>query len=225
MDSCIRLVSALLSLSLIVCLGVMTSAQVTPEGTKNPEVNDSPWLDEHADNNTRAQALLHEMTIAEKIGQLWQLNGIGGELTGDADNLVASSDLYDLIRLGHAGSILNEVNPDTINAMQRVAVEESRLGVPLIFARDVIHGFRTIFPIPLGQAASWNPTLVEAAAEVAAREARSQGIHWTFAPMIDIARDPRWGRIAESPGEDPHLAAAMSVAMVRGFQGDDLSKT
>ena len=95
--------------------------------------------------------------------------------------------------------------------------------MPLIFGRDVIHGFRTIFPIPLGQAASWNPELVEQAAAIAAREARSVGVHWTFAPMVDIARDPRWGRIAESLGEDPCLASTLSAAMVRGFQGNDLS--
>src|SRR5690606_31410075 len=111
----------------------------------------------------------------------------------------------------------------TINALQRAAVEESRLGIPLLFGRDVIHGFRTVFPLPLGQAASWNPELIEAASAIAAREARAVGIHWTFAPMVDIARDPRWGRIAESPGEDPVLASALSRAMVRGFQGDDLS--
>jgi beta-glucosidase len=128
-----------------------------------------------------------------------------------------------LIRGGGLGSILNEVDTKTINRLQKMAVEESRLGVPLIFGRDVIHGFRTVAPIPLAQAASWNPELVEQAATVAAREARSIGIHWTFAPMVDIARDPRWGRIAESLGEDPHLASALSAAMVRGLQGDDLS--
>ena len=104
-----------------------------------------------------------------------------------------------------------------------MAVNESRLGVPLVIGRDVIHGFRTIFPIPLGQAASWNPELVEAASAVAAREARSIGIHWTFAPMVDIARDPRWGRIAEGFGEDPYLASELAAAAVRGFQGDDLA--
>src|SRR6201999_3932519 len=104
------------------------------------------------------------------------------------------------------------------------AVKESRLGVPLVFGRDVIHGFRTIFPIPLGQAASWNPALVGEAAAIAAREARSSGIHWTFAPMVDIARDPRWGRIAESLGEDPYLASRFSAAMVNGFQGKDMSE-
>jgi beta-glucosidase len=187
------------------------------------EVAARPWLDANLDLELRVDALLHEMTLAEKVGQLTQLNGLGGEPTGGADNLVASSALYERIRQGELGSILNERNTSVINALQRVAVKESRLGIPLIFGRDVIHGYRTIFPIPLGQAASWNPELVEGAAAVAARETRSVGIHWTFAPMVDIARDPRWGRIAEGFGEDPYLASAFAAAMVRGFQGDDLS--
>jgi len=225
MQSPFQSVSVVLGVSLILCNGLVTFAQGTSESVPSQEVDKSEWLNEDAGIDTRTRALLREMTIAEKIGQLWQLNGIGGEPTGDPDNLVAGSDLYDLIRQGHVSSILNENNPETINAMQRLAVEESRLGIPIVFGRDVIHGFRTIFPIPLGQSASWNPELVEAAAAVAAREARSQGIHWTFAPMIDIARDPRWGRIAESPGEDPYLVSVMGAAMVRGFQGDDLSES
>ncbi len=148
------------------------------------------------------------MTLAEKIGQLRQVSGVGGDVTGSPDPLEGRNSLYELIRQGRVGSILNEVDPTTIRGLQKIAVQESRLGVPLIFGRDVIHGFRTIFPIPLGQAASWNPALVDEAAAVAAKEARSEGIHWTFAPMVDIARDPRWGRVAESPGEDPHLASA-----------------
>ena len=188
-----------------------------------PDVDRRSWLGVNHSIDERAEALLGEMTLAEKIGQLQQLNGIGGEPTGNADRLVESSALYDRIRLGQVGSILNETNVSTVNAMQRVAVKDSRLGVPLVFGRDVIHGYRTIFPIPLGQAASWNPELVEAAAAVAAREARSVGIQWTFAPMVDIARDPRWGRIAEGFGEDPHLASEMAAAAVHGFQGDDIS--
>lgn len=181
------------------------------------------WLDSNRTVSERVDAILGEMTLAEKIGQLQQLNGIGGAPTGNADHLVAASELYERIRRGQIGSILNETNVSTINALQRVAVKESRLGIPLVIGRDVIHGYRTIFPIPLGQAASWDPELVESAAAVAAREARSVGIHWTFAPMVDIARDPRWGRIAESLGEDPYLASQLSAAMVRGFQGKDLA--
>jgi beta-glucosidase len=200
------------------------SAAQSPTATKaEPKERPRPWLEKNADLDRRVDALLDEMTLDEKVGQLTQLNGIGGEPTGGADNLVASSALYDRIRQGGLGSVLNERNTSMINALQKVAVEESRLGVPLVFGRDVIHGYRTIFPIPLGQAASWNPELVEAATAAAAKEARSVGIHWTFAPMVDVARDPRWGRIAESFGEDPHLASAFAAASVRGYQGDDLS--
>lgn len=156
--------------------------------------------------------LLAKMTLEEKIGQMNQLNGTG-----------ITSDMEDAIRNGEVGSILNEVDVKTINKLQKIAVEESRLGIPIIFARDVIHGYKTIFPIPLGQAATWNPILVEKGAQVAAQEASSSGIRWTFAPMIDVCRDPRWGRIAESLGEDTYLASVMGVAMVKGFQGDDLS--
>lgn len=156
--------------------------------------------------------LLRQMTLEEKIGQMNQLQGVG-----------YNEDMLSQIREGGVGSILNDLNPDTINMLQRVAVEETRLGIPLVFARDVIHGFKTIFPIPLGQAAGWNVDLVEQGARIAAYEATSVGIRWTFAPMIDVSRDPRWGRIAESCGEDTYLNAVMGAAMIRGFQGESLS--
>ncbi|MBQ8564638.1 MAG: glycoside hydrolase family 3 C-terminal domain-containing protein [Bacteroidaceae bacterium] len=156
--------------------------------------------------------LLRQMTLEEKIGQMNQLQGVG-----------YNEDMVSQIREGGVGSILNDLNPDTINMLQRVAVEETRLGIPLVFARDVIHGFKTIFPIPLGQAAGWNVDLVEQGARIAAYEATSVGIRWTFAPMIDVSRDPRWGRIAESCGEDTYLNAVMGAAMIRGFQGESLS--
>ena len=162
-----------------------------------------------AENNSaeeRARDLVAQMTLAEKIGQMSQCNG-GGD------------DLRQLTREGRVGSVLNEVNVEEINELQRIAMQESRLGIPLLIGRDVIHGFKTIFPIPLGQAASWDPALVERGAAIAAVEAASSGINWTFAPMIDISRDPRWGRIAESLGEDPHLCSVLGAAMVRGFQG------
>lgn len=219
----IRLGLVALALSIWEAHAVVALGQSMAEHAKEPAVDKSRWLTTSVRVEERAQALLGEMTLSEKIGQLWQLNGIAGEPTGNADHLVAGSKLYDLIRQGQVGSIINEINIPTVNALQRVAVNESRLGVPLVFGRDVIHGYRTVFPIPLGQAASWNPDLVEAAAAVAAREARSRGVQWNFAPMVDIARDPRWGRIAESLGEDPYLASALSAAMVRGFQGDDLA--
>lgn len=134
-----------------------------------------------------------------------------------------SETLKEAVRTGQVGSVLNVMNKDYVAELQRIAVEESPNGIPLIFARDVIHGFKTIFPIPLGQAATWNPEIVEKGSRVAAEEASTYGIRWTFAPMLDISRDPRWGRIAESPGEDPYLASVLGKAYVKGFQTDDLS--
>ena len=158
--------------------------------------------------------LVARMTLAEKVGQLQQVAGGHGHVP---------EHLRDAVREGRVGSVLNEVDLDAINALQWIAVKESRLGIPLLIARDVIHGFKTVFPIPLGQAASWNPALVERGARVAAIEAAAVGINWTFAPMIDIGRDPRWGRVAEGFGEDPHLTSVLGAATVRGFQGDDLA--
>jgi beta-glucosidase len=155
--------------------------------------------------------LLSKMTLEEKIGQLMQETSDG-----------YSERRIEQIKNGGVGSILNEVDPVTIDVLQKIAIEESRLGIPIIFARDVIHGFKTIFPVPLGQAASWNPAIVEDGAQVAAIEATSVGIRWTFAPMLDIGRDQRWGRIVEGLGEDPYLASALGAAMVRGFQGEKL---
>ena len=166
-----------------------------------------------SDYDKEVEALLKQMTLEEKIGQLNQRTGVGM-----AEEMVAS------IRSGAVGSLLNEVDPETVNALQREAVENSRLGIPLIFARDVVHGFKTMYPIPLGQAATWNPALVEEGARVAADEASSVGIRWTFSPMLDIARDSRWGRIAEGFGEDPLLTSVLGEAMIKGYQGDDLSK-
>ena len=156
------------------------------------------------DEQRRVEGLLGAMTLAEKVGQMSQANG------PDADAEAA--------RAGSLGSCLNVAGAEARNALQRAAVEESRLGIPLVFGRDVIHGYRTIFPIPLGQAAAWDPAGMERAAAVAAREAAAEGIDWTFAPMVDVTRDPRWGRIAESFGEDPHLSAVLAAAAVRGYQ-------
>lgn len=167
------------------------------------------------DNNTeienKVETLLHKMTLEEKLGQMNQLSPWDFE------------DLAKRVRKGEVGSILNVVNPEEVNKIQKIAVEESRLGIPLIVSRDVIHGYKTIFPIPLGQAATFNPEVVKEGARVAAIEASADGIRWTFAPMIDVARDPRWGRIAESCGEDPYLNAIMGTAMIKGYQGDSLN--
>lgn len=168
-----------------------------------------------ADATRRAQALLRRMTLDEKIGQLNLAAGVGlgGMMTAAADS--------DIIN-GRVGAILWLANPAVMNRMQHLAVEKSRLHIPLIFGLDVIHGYRTLFPIPLGMASSWDPAVEERAQAFAAGEAKSAGIRWTFTPMVDIARDARWGRIQEGAGEDPYLGAAMARAQVRGFQGATL---
>jgi len=164
----------------------------------------------------RIDALISQMTLEEKLGQLQQLDG-------EADGRYRPEHV-DLARKGLLGSTLNVRGAAQVNALQRVAVGESRLKIPLIFAFDVIHGYRTIFPNPLGEAASWDPAGAERTAAIAAAEARAAGVQWTFAPMVDIARDARWGRIAEGAGEDPYLGAAFARARVRGFQGTDYSQ-
>jgi beta-glucosidase len=157
----------------------------------------------------RVEALLAQMTLEEKVGQLNQIAG----------GLFPGAKPEETLRRGGAGSILWLNDTKKFNELQRVAVEESRLKIPVLYGLDVIHGYRTIFPVPLALAASWDPSVHERAAAVAAKEARAAGIHWTFAPMVDIARDARWGRIVEGAGEDPYLGAAMATAQVRGFQG------
>ena len=166
------------------------------------------------DIERRVGELLSRMTLTEKVGQMIQVNAFRGTIPDD---------LKQRLREGRIGSMLNETDGQTSQELQRIAAEESRLRIPLIMGRDVIHGCRTIFPIPLGQAAAWDPELVRACAAVAADEASAAGFQWTFAPMMDIARDPRWGRVAEGFGEDPYLAGVLAAAMVRGFQGNDLS--
>ncbi|HJU91869.1 MAG TPA: beta-glucosidase BglX [Pyrinomonadaceae bacterium] len=163
----------------------------------------------------RINALLARMTLEEKIGQLQQLDG-------HADGKYRPEHL-DLARKGLLGSTLNVRGAKVTNELQKVAVDESRLKIPLIFGFDVIHGYRTIFPVPLGEAASWDPAAIERAAKIAAAETRASGVHWTFAPMVDIARDARWGRIVEGSGEDPYLGSVMARARVQGFQGTDYS--
>lgn len=158
--------------------------------------------------------LISEMTLDEKIGQLMLINSPGGH---------SIDSIKDDLRAGRIGAILNEVDPETVRELQRICIEESRLRIPLLIGRDVIHGFRTVFPIPLGQAASWDPQLIEQSAHVSAVEAKSRGVNWTYAPMLDICRDPRWGRIAETLGEDPYLTSVLGASMVKGFQGDNLS--
>ncbi len=169
--------------------------------------------------NSFIDLLMKKMTLEEKLGQL-NLPGAGDITTGQAK----SSDIAQKIREGKVGGLFNIKSVAKIKDVQKVAVEESRLHIPLLFGMDVIHGYETVFPIPLGLSCSWDMNLVERSARIAATEASADGINWTFSPMVDIARDPRWGRIAEGSGEDPYLGSQIAKAMVKGYQGTDLSK-
>lgn len=183
-------------------LTLIFSAQLISQTYKDPS----------AEIEKRIVDLLSVMTLEEKMGQMQQ-----STLHGDFDRYL------EMVEKGKIGSFLNAGSLEDKARLQKAAVEGSRLGIPLIFGRDVIHGYKTMLPIPLGQAASWNDELIKKGSKMAAREAAENGIHWTFAPMIDISRDPRWGRIAESCGEDPYLTSRLGVAMIKGFQGDDLT--
>ena len=191
------------------------SAQVSKAPSSTASRHDSretgvadPSLD------ARVESILRRMTLEEKIGQLVQYSA--GQPTGPG---TGRTDYKDMIARGQIGSLFNVIDTPLVNEYQHIAVEKSRLHIPLLFGLDVIHGFRTEFPIPLGMASTWDPTLVEKASHVAALEASAIGIRWTFSPMVDIARDARWGRISESAGEDPYLGSAMAAAYVRGYQG------
>ncbi|MEP6741504.1 MAG: beta-glucosidase BglX [bacterium] len=186
---------------------VILSFLITPASLSRPQ--------RPKDVEAQINTLLARMTLEEKLGQLQQLDGEG--------NGNFRPEHLDLIRKGLLGSTLNVRGAKNTNQLQHVAMDESRLKIPVLLGFDVIHGYRTIFPIPLGEASSWDPTLAERSASIAAQEARAAGVRWTFAPMLDIARDPRWGRITEGAGEDPYLGAAFARARVLGFQGTDYS--
>ena len=164
--------------------------------------------------------LMSRMTLEEKIGQL-NLLSVGFDVTGPQ----VSRDAETKIRQGLVGGVLNTYTPEAVRKLQSLAVKKSRLGIPLLFGSDVIHGHKTVFPIPLGLSCTWNLDSIERSARIAAAEASADGLNWTFSPMVDIARDPRWGRIAEGAGEDPYLGAQIARAMVRGYQGGDLSRS
>ena len=170
----------------------------------------------------KIDALLAQMTLEEKVGQLNQYSS-AFDVTGPAPSAGAQKVMYDQVRQGLVGSVLNVTGAEATRKMQQLAVENSRLKIPMIFGLDVIHGYRTMFPTPLGEAASWDPAAIEQSARIAATEAAAAGLHWTFAPMVDIAWDARWGRIMEGAGEDPYLGAQAAAARVRGFQGKDLA--
>lgn len=171
------------------------------------------------DHSARIRELIGRMTLAEKLGQMTQIPG-GRQ---KALNSKLDAAMLDRVRKGEMGSFLHVAGAKELRELQRVAVEESRLKIPLLFAMDVIHGYRTIVPVPLALAASWDVEAAEAAARLAAEEAWAAGLHWTFTPMVDIARDPRWGRVVEGAGEDPYLGSRMAEAQIRGFQGADLA--
>lgn len=195
-----------LILSSIVIIGISGFVQ-TPQQKSSDEIIAE-----------RVDSVLSLMTLEEKIGQLNQLSyGIGW---GPTVKVSVPDEYKQMIKEGKIGSFLNAIGAEFTYELQKIAVQESRLKIPLIFGLDVIHGFKTTFPVPLGEAATWQPEIIEMSAHYQALEAASAGIHWTFSPMVDIARDPRWGRIMEGSGEDPYLGSLMAAARVRGYQGD-----
>ncbi|HKH60382.1 MAG TPA: glycoside hydrolase family 3 N-terminal domain-containing protein, partial [Flavitalea sp.] len=195
-------------LFLITTLSVNSSAQVNTQA-----VPQSAGMDQYIN------ALMKKMTLEEKIGQL-NLPSIGFDVTGP----VLSQGVEEKIRKGLVGGVFNTFTPVAVRKLQQLAINETRLKIPLLFGYDVIHGHRTIFPIALGISSSWDLDLIERTARAAAQEATADGLNWVFSPMVDIARDPRWGRVSEGAGEDPWLGSQVAKAMVRGYQGTDLSK-
>ncbi len=189
-------------IAIFFCISVNVYAQKTDAKMK-------PFID----------ALMKKMTVAEKIGQL-NLPGSGDIVTGQASN----SDIAKKIREGNVGGLFNIKTVEKIRAVQKVAVEESRLKIPLLFGMDVIHGYETVFPIPLGLSCTWDMNAIERSAQIAAMEASADGINWTFSPMVDVSRDPRWGRISEGSGEDAYLGSQIAIAMVKGYQGNGVYK-
>jgi beta-glucosidase len=212
--------TSLIRFAIVACLVICSQAATAQD---SPSAAGSPYATPHSNLNDPAterkiDALLHKMTLDEKVGQLVQYSS--GQPTGPG---TGRTEYNDMIQKGEIGALFNITTAREANTFQHVAMEKSRLQIPLIYGLDVIHGYRTEFPIPLGMAATWDPELVQQAARVAAREASASGIRWMFSPMIDIARDARWGRMAESSGEDPYLVSAMARAYVLGYQGEHLN--
>jgi beta-glucosidase len=212
-----------LLLALLVALGGLSNYLPNPWAAEE-EIAPPPTLDPNAQLaskalNERVEDLLGKMTLAEKIGQLTQYSA--GAMTGPGSS---RSDLNDLIAQGQIGSLFNVVGAKQTNRFQHVAMEKSRLRIPLLFGFDVIHGQHTTFPVPLALASSFDPEIIRQVSHVAAEESAEDGVRWVFSPMVDIARDARWGRITEGAGEDTYLGSVMAAAYIRGYQGDDLSK-
>ena len=170
----------------------------------------------------KVNSLIQTMTLEEKVGQMNQYNGFW-DVTGPAPKGGSAELKYEHLRKGWVGSMLTVRGVKEVRAVQKIAVEETRLGIPLIIGFDVIHGYKTLAPIPLAEAASWDLEAIKKSAQVAAAEASASGINWTFGPNVDISRDARWGRVMEGAGEDPYLGSKIAFARVKGFQGDDLS--
>ena len=206
--------SALAALVLLLCPLAPSSAPSSENALHSD--SSAPALSEPGVEK-KIDDLLHKMTLEEKVGQLVQYSA--GQPTGPG---TGRTDYDDMIKKGEVGALFNITTARKVNAFQHIAVEQSRLHIPLLFGLDVIHGFRTEFPIPLGLSASWNPDLIQQTARVAAQEASASGIRWTFSPMVDIARDARWGRMTEGAGEDPYLGSVIARAYVRGYQGTRL---
>ena len=201
------------------CASVAVSAVLICHGTESRSEAPNSAIDVRTGIydpglDARVESLLGKMTLEEKVGQLVQYSA--GQPTGPG---TGRTDYEDMIAKGQIGALFNIATAKETNAYQRIAMEKSRLRIPIVFGLDVIHGFRTVFPVPLALASTWDPALVEQAARVAAREASATGIRWTFSPMVDIARDARWGRMTEGAGEDPFLGSQMAAAYVRGYQG------
>jgi beta-glucosidase len=186
------------------------------QGCTRPPKGEQSFLD------YRVDSLLSLMTLEEKIGQMNQYNGFW-DVTGPTPSEGDASQKYENLRKGLVGSMLNITGVEEVRKVQKIAVEETRLGIPLIIGFDMIHGMKTMSPIPLAEAASWDLAAIEKSSQIGAREAAAMGINWTFAPMVDISRDARWGRVMEGSGEDPFLGSQIAMARVKGYQGDDLS--
>lgn len=212
------------AIPLLVCLLIVIISCKNENNSidKDLAINSSTANTKVTSIEDKVSALLSKMTLEEKIGQMNQYNGFW-DLTGPAPKEGDAAKKYEHLRKGYVGSMLNVRGVKEVRSVQKIAVEESRLGIPLIIGFDVIHGYKTLTPIPLAESASWDLTAIKTSAEMAALEASASGINWTFAPMVDISRDARWGRVMEGAGEDTYLGSKIAEARVKGFQGKDLS--